>query len=110
MGLIAGGYILDLMGVHQRLQLRAWDTELRLMEQVDFAWEPDRWYTMKLSAGMAGEEGVIRGKVWPRGEPEPEAWTLTARDPRPVRHGSPGLYGYSPTEIRFDNLKVMKNP
>lgn len=110
MGLIASGYVLDLMGVHQRLQLRAWDTELRLMEQVDFPWEPDRWYTMKLSAGMDGEEGVIRGKVWPRGEPEPAAWTITARDPRPVRHGSPGLYGYSPTEIRFDNLKVTKNP
>src|SRR6185369_13665380 len=106
MGLVASGYIMDLMGTHQRLQLRAWDTELRFMEQVDFKWEPDRWYTMKLSVETKGEEGVVHAKVWPRGEPEPAAWTLSARDPRPVRHGSPGLYGYSPTDIRFDNLKV----
>ena len=51
MGLIAGGYVLDLQGVHQRLQVRAWDTELRLMEQVDFKWDPNVWYTMKLSVG-----------------------------------------------------------
>jgi outer membrane protein assembly factor BamB len=110
MGLIASGYILDLMGTHQRLQVRAWDTELRFMEQVDFPWEPDRWYTMKLSVDTQGAEGVIRAKVWPRGEAEPAAWTITARDPRPVRHGSPGLYGYSPTEIQYDNLKVTVNP
>ena len=110
MGLIAGGYVLDLQGVHQRLQVRAWDTELRLMEQVDFKWDPNVWYTMKLSVGTKGAEGVIRAKVWPRGEAEPAAWTVTARDPRPVRHGSPGLYGYSPAEIRYDNLKVTANP
>jgi outer membrane protein assembly factor BamB len=110
MGLVASGYILDLMGTHQRLQVRAWDTELRFMEQVDYKWEPNRWYTMKLSVDTKGEAAVIHAKVWPRGEAEPAEWTLTARDPQPVRHGSPGLYGYSPTEIWFDNLKVTANP
>jgi outer membrane protein assembly factor BamB len=109
MGLVASGYILDLMGASQRLQLRAWDTELRLMEQVDYKWEPNVWYTMKLEAGVTGDTGVIRGKVWRRGEPEPAAWTVTAHDPRPVRHGSPGLYGYSAAEIDFDNLSVTPN-
>lgn len=113
MGLVASGYILDLMGVNQRLQLRAWDTELRLMEQVEFKWDPDVWYTMKLRAETQGGgdqgQGLIRGKVWRRGEPEPTAWTVTARDPRPVRHGSPGLYGYSPAEILYDNLSVTPN-
>ncbi|HVR08498.1 MAG TPA: PQQ-binding-like beta-propeller repeat protein, partial [Thermoanaerobaculia bacterium] len=80
MGLVASGYVLDLMGVNQRLQLRAWDTELRLMEQVDFKWDPDVWYTMKLAVAVQGDEGLIRGKVWRRGEPEPAAWTVTARD------------------------------
>ncbi|HTQ79864.1 MAG TPA: PQQ-binding-like beta-propeller repeat protein [Thermoanaerobaculia bacterium] len=110
MGLVASGYILDLMGNHQRLQLRAWDTELRLMEQVDYKWEPNRWYTMKLTVDTRGQEGLIRAKVWPRGEAEPEAWTVTAHDPRPVRHGSPGLYGYSASEIQYDNFKVTENP
>jgi outer membrane protein assembly factor BamB len=109
MGLVASGYVLDLMGASQRLQLRAWDTELRLMEQVDFKWEPEVWYSMKLRAELHGDEGLIRGKVWPRGQPEPADWTVTARDPRPVRHGSPGLYGYSPAEILYDNLSVTAN-
>ncbi len=110
MGLIASGYVLDLQGIHQRLQVRAWDTELRLMEQTDFPWDANTWYTMKLAVDTRGKEGLIRAKVWRRGEPEPAAWTLTAHDPHPVRQGSPGLYGYSPAEIRFDNLKVTANP
>jgi outer membrane protein assembly factor BamB len=109
MGLVASGYILDLMGAGQRLQVRAWDTELRLMEQVELKWDPDVWYTMKLSVQTQGDQGLIRGKVWRRGEPEPAAWTVTARDPRPVRHGSPGLYGYSAAEILYDNLSVTPN-
>jgi outer membrane protein assembly factor BamB len=109
MGLVASGYVLDLMGASQRLQLRAWDTELRLMEQVDLKWDPNVWYTMKLRAEAQGDVGLIRGKVWRRGEPEPAAWTVSARDPRPVRHGSPGLYGYSAAEILFDNLSVTPN-
>lgn len=109
MGLIASGYVLDLMGANQRLQLRAWDTELRLMQEVEFKWDPDAWYTMKLRADTQGAEGLIRGKVWRRGEPEPAAWTVTAHDPRPVRSGSPGLYGYSSVEILFDNLSVTPN-
>jgi len=109
MGLIASGYVLDLMGANQRLQLRAWDTELRLMQEVEFKWDPDTWYTMKLRADTQGAEGLIRGKVWRRGEPEPAAWTVTAHDPRPVRSGSPGLYGYSAVEILFDNLSVAPN-
>jgi hypothetical protein len=109
MGLIASGYVLDLMGANQRLQLRAWDTELRLVQEVDFKWDPDAWYTMKLRAETQGAEGLVRGKVWRRGEPEPAAWTVTAHDPRPVHSGSPGLYGYSPVEILFDNLSVTPN-
>jgi outer membrane protein assembly factor BamB len=109
MGLIASGYVLDLMGANQRLQLRAWDTELRLMQEVELKWDPDAWYTMKLRADTQGAEGLIRGKVWRRGEPEPAAWTVTAHDPRPVRSGSPGLYGYSAVEILFDNLSVTPN-
>ncbi len=110
MGLVASGYVLDLMGANQRLQLRAWDTELRLVQEVDFKWDPDVWYTMKLRADTQGAEGLIRGKVWRRGEPEPAAWTVTAHDPRPVRSGSPGLYGYSPVEILFDKLSVTARP
>jgi outer membrane protein assembly factor BamB len=109
MGLVASGYILDLQGANQHLQLRAWDTELRLLEETELKWEPNVWYTMKLRAEVEGGTGLIRGKVWRRGDPEPAAWTLTAHDPRPVRQGSPGLYGYSAAEILFDNVSVTAN-
>ena len=54
----------------------------------------------------AGEEAVVRGKVWRRGEPEPQDWSIEARDPLPNRTGSPGLYGYSAANIYYDNIEV----
>lgn len=107
-GLIAGGYTLDLMGNHQRLQVRDW-YELRFEKTIDFPWEPDTWYTMLLRVDVAGGKATVRGKVWPRGGPEPEAWTIVAEDPVPVTQGSPGLYGYSAADIFFDNIKVTEN-
>jgi outer membrane protein assembly factor BamB len=101
-GLLASGYTLDLMGSHQRVQLRSWASELRINQTVEFPWNPDTWYTMKLQVDMTGEKGIIRGKVWPTAQPEPEAWTVVAEDPVPVRAGSPGIYGNSNAEIYYD--------
>ncbi|MCH8980588.1 hypothetical protein IH922_01070, partial [candidate division KSB1 bacterium] len=52
---------------------------------------------------------MIKGKVWPRDEKEPNDWTITAEDPNPNRHGSPGLYGDAQTTIFFDNVKITQN-
>jgi len=109
LGLTNSGYTLDLMGGHQKIQLRAWPSELRLEKSVDFPWDPDVWYTMKLRVDQQGDKALIRGKVWRRGGPEPAEWTLTAEDPQPVRQGSPGLYGYSAAELYYDNLEVTVN-
>ncbi len=106
LGLIAQRYTLDLMGYHQQLQIRTWAAELRMAKTVPFAWETGVWYTMKMQVEIAGDTAHIRGKVWPRDAPEPAAWSIEAVDPRPNRSGSPGLYGYSPAEIYYDNLKV----
>ena len=106
MGLIASGYILDLQGNHQRLQIRSWSAELRMAETLDFAWESGVWYTMKMRVDQIGDKAVIRGKVWKRSEEEPAEWSITAQDPHPIRSGSPGLYGYSPVDIYYDNFKV----
>ena len=106
MGLIANRYTLDMQGRHQRLQIRSWASDLRMAKTIDFPWEIDVWYTMKMQVEVVDETAIIRGKVWRTGEPEPEDWTLVAEDPRPNREGSPGIYGYSPTEIYYDNLKV----
>ena len=106
MGLIANRYTLDMQGRHQRLQIRSWASDLRMAKTIDFPWEIDVWYTMKMQVEVVDDTAIIRGKVWRAGEPEPEDWTLIAEDPRPNREGSPGIYGYSPTEIYYDNLKV----
>ncbi len=106
LGLIANRYTLDMMGRHQRLQIRSWASDLRMAKQIDFPWETDVWYTMKMMVEIMDDKAVIRGKVWRTGESEPEEWTITAEDPLPNREGSPGIYGYSATEIYYDNLKV----
>ena len=84
-------------------------SELRIEKTVDFPWEPDVWYTMKLRVEQQRDKALVRGKVWRRGSPEPAEWTVTAEDPQPVRHGSPGIYGYSAAEILYDNLQVTGN-
>ena len=53
---------------------------------------------------------VLRGKVWPRDQDEPEDWTMTARDESPNRSASPGLYGNAKlTELYIDNIEVTPN-
>jgi outer membrane protein assembly factor BamB len=109
LGLINSGYTLDLMGNHQRLEIRSWASALRMAERVDFEWQPGIWYRMKLRVDADEDGALIRGKVWPKSQPEPEEWQITAEDPLPIRQGSPGLYGYSPTPVYFDNVKVTSN-
>ena len=106
MGLIAHRYTLDLMGNHQWLQIRSWASDLRMAKQIPYEWQTDEWYRMKMAVQVEDEKAVVKGKVWKRDEQEPREWTLTAEDPLPNRHGSPGIYGYSAAEIYYDNLIV----
>ena len=108
MGLVAGRYILDLQGNHQRLQIRDWAEE-PYQKTIDFAWETETWYTMKMQVDVDENGTTIRGKLWKRTEAEPSDWTITAVDPAPNVVGSPGLYGYAPTTIYFDNVKVTES-
>ena len=108
-GLINSGYILDLLGIHQRLQIRSWSAQLRVESAADFEVEMDQWYTMKLQVESDDDEARIRGKVWARGADEPADWTVTAVDPHPIRDGSPGLLGYSPSVVSYDNVLITPN-
>jgi outer membrane protein assembly factor BamB len=108
-GLNAYRYTLDLMGVSQRLQIRTWGAELLESKNVEFKWSPDVWYTMKLQIDFAGKKATVKGKVWPKSEKEPETWTVTMEDDLPNFEGSPGLYGYSPSDIYYDNIKITRS-
>ena len=109
MGLIANRYTLEMQGNHQRLQVLSWRSDLRMAKWVKFKWEPNVWYTMKMTVDIVDSTAHVKGKVWAKDEPEPEEWTIIVEDPLPNREGSPGIYGYSPAEIYYDNLKVWQD-
>ena len=110
-GLIAQRYTLDLMGNNQELQVRTWTPQLaRMSKTVPFSWQADTWYTIKFRAAVENGHAVLRGKVWPRDEAEPDAWHVTAIDETPSVVGSPGLFGNATNaEIFIDNIKVTPN-
>ena len=113
-GLTAHGYVLDLMGQSQQLQIRTWSAQLRMAQTVDFPWQEDKWYRMKFRVDLESEPpatvAVLRGKVWPRDEDEPKEWTVTARDESPNLNSSPGLYGNAKVaELYLDNIEVVAN-
>jgi len=109
MGLVAQRYTLDLMGASQQLQLRSWPPQVatHFSKTIPFAWDAGRWYTMKLEARTRDGAAVLRGKVWPRGEPEPAAWTIEAVHDAGNLQGSPGFFGNSKdSEMYIDNVSV----
>jgi outer membrane protein assembly factor BamB len=112
MGLIAQRYTLDMMGNSQQLQIRSWPPQVarRFSQTIPFTWKGDTWYTMKFQASTEDGKAHLRGKVWPRGESEPQKWTIEAVDDVPNLQGSPGLFGQSTVaEIYIDNVTVTAN-
>lgn len=113
-GVSAHGYALELQGENQELQIYTWPTQLRMASTIDYPWQEDTWYRMKLRAEIVEEDGkkvaVLSGKVWPKDQPEPNEWTITARDESPNLTGSPGLTGNAKNaELYLDNLQVTAN-
>jgi outer membrane protein assembly factor BamB len=111
MGLINQRYTLDLMDKGQ-LQIRSWTPrlELRFAKTIPFEWQAGQWYTMKFRAENKDDSVLLRGKVWKKGEPEPEEWNIEASDATPNRTGSPGMFGNSSVaEFYVDNVEVYPN-
>jgi outer membrane protein assembly factor BamB len=118
MGIDANRYNLVLIGNTQQLRLISWDALPRIDNTIAFPWKPDVWYRMKLTVEVKGDKAIVRGKVWPRDETEPEKWTVEVEDSTPNREGAPALYGNSTaiqgpkspgTEIFFTNVKITPN-
>jgi outer membrane protein assembly factor BamB len=122
LGIVAQRYALVLFGAHQRLELEGWQPETQRTARVTFEWTPDTWYRMKLRVENTPDGKVrARGKVWPTGQPEPDAWTIERVDSIPNLQGAAGLYADAPSaaptptnpqggsEIYFDNIRVYKN-
>jgi outer membrane protein assembly factor BamB len=112
-GLTAQRYSLMLMGVDQQLRIIYWPPQVatQFSKIIPFTWKPNVWYTMKLQASTDGDKAVLRGKVWPRDEKEPAAWTIEVADDMPNLQGSPGLVGDTTNKGEFymDNIQVYPN-
>ena len=116
-GVVAQRYELVLFGNHQRLELQPWQPEVQRTVKADYKWKPDTWYVLKLEVQSLGKGQVrARGKVWPKGEPEPAAWTVERVDPIGSLKGSAGIYADAMnsapgggSEMYYDNIKVYRN-
>jgi outer membrane protein assembly factor BamB len=116
-GIVGQRYELVLFGNHQRLELQPWQPEIQRTVKKEFPWTKDTWYVMKLEVQTLGGTKVrARGKVWPKGQPEPAEWTIERVDPIGSVKGSPGIYADVPnadpkggSEIYYDNIKVYRN-
>lgn len=113
MGLTAQRYTLSLSGNRQQLRLVSWDALPRIEKAMSWQWKPNVWYRMKLTTEIQSDKAIVRGKVWPKDQEEPKAWTIEVEDPRPNREGAPALYGSAVglvenqlTPIWYDNVKV----
>ena len=64
---------------------------------------------------MGGGKVRARGKVWPKDQPEPAAWTVERVDPIGNLRGAAGLYADAPSqpgggsELYYDNVRVFAN-
>jgi len=106
LGVVNSGYLFEIQGAHQRIQVSSWASERRMAQQFPFEWEMDVWYTLKTRVDQKDGKAVVRGKVWKRGEDEPADWTVTVEDPLPIENGSPGIYAFAPVEAYFDNVLI----
>jgi outer membrane protein assembly factor BamB len=117
MGVLANRYNLLLDGNKQQLRLYSWDALPRVDKSISWSWKPGVWYTLKLAVDVRGGSALVRGKAWPRDEPEPAAWTVEVEDPVANREGSPGLYGLATgivgdepgAEIYYAKVSVTPN-
>ncbi len=69
-GIVAQRYELVLFGSHQRLELQPWQPETQRTVKVDFPWNEDTWYTMKLEVqnarrrqGPRARQGLAEGRT-----------------------------------------------
>jgi len=109
-GLINQRYYIVLKGNDQKLEINS-NLE-RLRAATDLKWQPNVWYRLKARVDIADDgSGVVRAKAWKKGEPEPEKWSLEVPHKTAHQNGSPGLFGFSPQDMRvyIDNITVTSN-
>jgi hypothetical protein len=109
-GVINQRYAIVLKGNDQKLEIYSNLERLRVAQ--DFKWQPKVWYTLKARVDINPDgSGVVRAKAWKKEESEPGKWTMEVAHKTAHQNGSPGLFGFSPQDMRvyIDNLSVVSN-
>jgi hypothetical protein len=110
MGVTAQRYSLVIYGNAQEIKIEPWEPEIHRSAVKPFEWKADAWYHLKLRVeNMPDGEVRARGKAWPVGEPEPEAWTIEKIDPIGNHKGAPGFFVDAEFGAYVDNIKVTSN-
>ena len=98
-GVINQRYLIVLKGNEQKLEVNSNLERLRAAE--DFKWSPNVWYRLKARVDRHPDgSAVVRAKAWKRDEPEPAEWTIEVPHKTAHQTGSPGLFGFSPQDMR----------
>ncbi len=110
-GLVNQRYVLLLFGNAQKLELQPWQAADEMTVRVEhITWPADTWYRIKFRVqNRADGTTLAQGKLWPRDQPEPAAWTVEKVDRIAHRAGAPGVYADGISDVFFDNFKVYKN-
>jgi hypothetical protein len=109
-GLINQRYAVILKGNSQEIEVNS--NQERLKVAKPFKWTPDTWYHLKARVDVAADgSGIVRGKAWKKGDPEPEAWSIEVPHKLAHANGAPGLFGFAPQDQRVavDNISVVAN-
>ncbi|MCB1242465.1 MAG: PQQ-binding-like beta-propeller repeat protein [Verrucomicrobiales bacterium] len=110
-GLINQRYIISLVGNSNEIEVSS--NFERITYKQPFPIQANVWYTLKTRVDLNPDgSGVVRGKAWQKGQPEPEAWSIEYTHKDAHKKGSPGLFGFSPQSqkrVYIDNISVTPN-
>jgi hypothetical protein len=110
-GLINQRYLITLKGNSNEIEVSS--NQERLKVAAPFPVAAKTWYTLKTRVDLSADgSGVIKGKAWAKGSPEPDAWTIEV--PHKIAHpqGAPGLFGFAlqgKQTVYVDNIQVTPN-
>ena len=110
-GLINQRYLLSIRGNARLMEISS--NHERIKHSVPFVVKAKTWYTIKTRVDVQEDgSGIVRGKAWIKGEPEPEAWTIEYTHKYAHTNGSPGVFGFSPQSqkrLYVDNISLTPN-
>jgi outer membrane protein assembly factor BamB len=111
-GLVNQRYLITLAANSRILEVTS--NHERVKESVPFEASPNTWYHLKtrVDSDKNGPGGFVRAKLWERGKPEPEKWTIEVRQNQLHSEGAPGVFAFSPQSqkrVFIDNLSITAN-